>query len=67
MKTLKITTHWSDEEADCVYRLLGEIQAAIWESYGKEIDQLYQAHREEQLQQQKEREQLSFQLDDIPF
>jgi hypothetical protein len=67
MKTLKITTHWTTEEADCFYRLLDEIQSAIWESYGEEIEQLYQAQRKEQRQQQKEREQLSCSLDEVPF
>jgi len=50
MKTLKITTHWSTEEAESVYRLLDDIQTAIWESYGKDIEQLYQHFREEQLE-----------------
>lgn len=41
MKTLKITTHWSPEEADCIYQLLHDLQAEIWEAYGGEITQLY--------------------------
>ena len=45
MKILKMTTHWSTEEADCIVRLLDEFQSAILESYGKDIEQLYQSHR----------------------
>ena len=63
MKTLKITTHWSTEEADGIYRLLDELQCAIWESYGKDIEQLYQSYREEQLERGEE----TLQRDEIPF
>jgi len=61
MKVLKITTHWTTEEADCIYRLLGELQSVIWQNYGEDIDHLYDLIREEQL----EREEAYF--DDIPF
>ena len=37
MKTLKITTFWTTEEAGNVYRLLDELQSAVWESYGEDI------------------------------
>jgi len=49
MKILKITTHWTAEEADCVYQLLDEFRCAIWESYGNDIERLYRARSEEQL------------------
>ena len=67
MKVLKMTTHWTTEEADCLYRLLDELQSAIWEQYGKDIEQLYEAHREEQwkLKQARESEVSSF--DEMPF
>ncbi|MBL6985231.1 MAG: hypothetical protein ISR74_06515 [Candidatus Thioglobus sp.] len=67
MKILKMTTHWTTEEADCLYRLLDELQSAIWEQYGKDIEQLYEAHREEQwkLKQARESEVSSF--DEMPF
>ncbi len=61
MKTLKITTHWTVEEADCVYQLLGVLQSAIWEEYGDDIEQMHRAIWAEQ----KEREKTFF--DDIPF
>lgn len=49
MKTLKITTFWTPDEADCVYEFLGELKAAIWQVYGQEIEQLYEARRQEQM------------------
>ncbi len=67
MKTLKIATHWTVEEADCIYRLLDEFQCAIWESYGQDIEQLYQMHREEQLELNMEQEKEVSPLDEIPF
>ena len=47
MRILKITTHWTTEEADCLYGLLGELQAMIWEHYGDDITQMYQQMNEE--------------------
>lgn len=67
MKTLKITTHWTVEEADCIYRLVDEFQCAIWESYGQDIEQLYQGHREEQLELNMEQEKEVSPSDEIPF
>ena len=29
MKILKLTTHWTAEEADCIYRFLDEFRYAI--------------------------------------
>ena len=61
MKTLKIATHWTTEEVDCIYQLLGDLQSAIWESYGKDIEQMHRTIWEEE----QERERMFF--DDIPF
>ena len=61
MKILKITTHWTTEEADCVYRLLGELQSEIWQHYGEDIHHMYDQIQEVQL----ERDETYF--DDIPF
>lgn len=66
MKTLKITTHWTVEEADCIYRFLDELQCAIWESYGQDIERLNQEHCEEQLELNIAQEEVS-PLDEIPF
>ena len=67
MKILKMTTHWTTEEADCLYRLLDELQSAIWEQYGKDIEQLYEVHREEQRKLKQERKSEVSSLDEIPF
>lgn len=41
MKTLKVTTHWSVEEAEGIYRLLDEFKDALWQSYGEDILEMY--------------------------
>ena len=43
MKLLRITTHWSAEEAECIYQLLGELKDAIWQSYGEDILEMHKA------------------------
>ena len=69
MKILKMTTHWTPEEADCIDRLLSEFQTALWEIYGDDIEQLYQTNREEQLKLkiEWEQEREASPLDEIPF
>ena len=67
MKILKMTTHWTTEEADCIYRFLDEFQCAIWESYGNDIALLYQAQQEEQLRIKKEGERGTTPLGEVPF
>ncbi|MBW2187127.1 MAG: hypothetical protein JRG71_12245 [Deltaproteobacteria bacterium] len=67
MKILKITTHWTIEEADCIYQLLDEFKCAIWESYGNDIELLYQDRYEEQLRMKIERERGISPLDEPPF
>ena len=67
MKILKMTTHWTTEEADCIVRLLDEFQSAIWESYGKDIEQLYQTHREEQRELNRGQKKEASPLDENPF
>ena len=47
MKTLKITTYWSAEEADCMYELLDELKEAVWAAYGEEILKMHQEMRDE--------------------
>lgn len=48
MKTLRITTYWSTEEADCIYQLLDELKIAVWQQYGKDITLMYEEIRDEQ-------------------
>ena len=63
MKILKITTHWSAEDAELVYPLLEQLKEAIWLHYGPEITQMNQHRHEQSLSQETD-----FELeDDIPF
>ena len=48
MKILKITTHWTTEEADCIFSFLDELQSMIWENYGNDLAPMYQQMGEEQ-------------------
>jgi len=45
MKILKITTHWSTEEAESIYQLLDEFKDAIWQSYGEDILEMHETMR----------------------
>lgn len=63
MKILKITTHWTPEEADCVYQLLDDLKEAIWQRYGEDILDRYKTIQDEQ---QAEHEECDFN-DEIPF
>ncbi len=48
MKIMRITTHWTAEEADCIYQLLEDFKAVVWEHYGDEIVEMHRAIRLEQ-------------------
>jgi len=40
MKVLKMTTHWTTQEAVEVYEALDLLKTAIWESYGSDIREM---------------------------
>ena len=63
MKILKITTHWSAEEAEGIYQLLDELKDAIWQSYGEDILEM---HKTMQLEKQDGSEYLG-PNDELPF
>jgi hypothetical protein len=63
MKILRITTHWSAEEAEYVYQLLDEFKEAIWQSYGEDILEM---HKIRQLEKQASDELEDFN-DETPF
>jgi hypothetical protein len=48
MKILKITTHWTAEEADRVYALLDQFKSAIWQAYGEDIVKMHRDIANEQ-------------------
>ncbi len=51
MKTLRITTHWTTEQAENMFTLLDDLKTAIWQSYGEDIVTM---HREIAFEQKKE-------------
>ncbi len=51
MKTLRITTHWTTEQADDIYQLLDDLKSAIWQSYGEDIVEMHREIAFEQKQQ----------------
>jgi len=53
MKTLRITTHWTTEQAEDMFTLLDDLKTAIWQSYGEDIVTM---HREIAFEQKKEGE-----------
>jgi len=52
MKTIKITTHWSADQALCVCELLDELKSGILTAYSDEIEQLMEECRVEQTDKQ---------------
>jgi len=61
MKTLKITTHWTPEEADCIYQFLDEFKEALWHQYGEDMVAIHKANQDEQAGREE-----AFN-DDLPF
>lgn len=53
MKTIKLVTHWTAEQADDIYRLLDELKLAVWQSYGEEIVKMHQENATEKLREEK--------------
>lgn len=67
MKVLKIRTWMTPQEAETVCHLLGELQEAICQEYGEEIQQM---HRERLRQDEKKTQQQNDSPlfnDEIPF
>ncbi len=62
MKTLRITTHWTTEQAEDMFILLDDLKTAIWEIYGEDIVTM---HREIAFDQKKEGE--NGEIKDEPF
>jgi len=56
VKTLKITTHWTPEEADCIYQLLDNFKQALWHCYGEDIVQMHKTDYAQQQERYKENE-----------
>ena len=56
MKTIKITTHWTTEQADDIYALLDDLKSAIWQSYGEDIVNMHREIAHQSLKEEKSRE-----------
>lgn len=41
MKTVKIPTNWTPEQADSVYRFIDSIKESIWRAYNDELQNHY--------------------------
>jgi len=63
MRTLKITTYWTPEEADCIDQFLDDFKQELWQCYGDDIVQMYKTiHADQQKCDEKEESD-----DDLPF
>lgn len=40
MKTTRLTTYWTADEADTVVAFLDELRDSLWESYGEKITEM---------------------------
>ncbi len=56
MKTLKITTHWTPEEADCIDQFLDDFKQALWQYYGEDIVQMHKTIHAQQQERDEEKE-----------
>ena len=56
MKTLKITTQWTPEEADCIYQFLDDFKQALWHCYGEDIVQLHKSIHAQQQERYEKKE-----------
>ncbi len=70
MKTLKIPTHWTPEQAACIDQFLDELKQAIWQSYEERLVPIYRQESLKEIHQPANEEQLDLDWDfndEIPF
>jgi uncharacterized protein YktA (UPF0223 family) len=46
MSITRLTTHWSAEEAYTVIAFLDALRDQLWETYGEQINEMFQAETE---------------------
>jgi len=56
MKTLKITSHWTPEEAECIDQFLDDFKQALWQCYGEDIVQMHKTIHAQQQKRYEEKE-----------
>ena len=67
MKILKITTHWTPEQAAGIYEFLDDFKEVLWQSYGEDIVQMYKATYDEQQADYQVDDEATILDDEIPF
>lgn len=72
MKTLRLTTHWTADQADTAIELIDLLRDAIWETYGDQITAMHltnECHKQEQEKSRENQVEFEFVNDgyDIPF
>ncbi len=63
MKTLKIPTHWTPEQAACIDQFLDEFKEAIWQSYEEQLVPIYMEEVVKEMHQSEAEEQLDLDWD----
>jgi hypothetical protein len=67
MQTIKVTTHWTADQAIYVCEFLDELRSVILSTYSEAIEQANREFREEQLAKQTPDDTEKWVDDEIPF
>lgn len=67
MKVLKIRTWMTPQEAETVCHLLGELQEAICQEYGEEIQQMHRERLRQEEQKTQQQGDSALSDDEFPF
>jgi len=60
MKILNILTFWTAKQAGTIHEFLGELEAAVWQAYHENIQQMHKTIRDNQAS-------MNVDCDDIDF
>jgi hypothetical protein len=55
VKTLKITSHWTPEEAACICQFLDDFKEALWQCYAEDIVQMHKTIHAQQQERHEEK------------
>ena len=67
MQTIKVTTHWTADQAVYICEFLDELKQSIMTTYSDEIEQMTQELREDQLKDKEQQASEDWFDDEIPF